>query len=189
LSNSNISLVLRAGALENCRSGPSGACGVPVCAASRTSGEQKSCTVNSVLVTAESTEGHREGGSTRFDRQCERTCRDGGYETSPLIDKFCGGQRPPVLVSHSNRLWIRFHSDATITHRGFVAHWDGSQTGCGGTLTTAAGGLSSPNYPLPYHPNAECYWNIRTSQGSQLQLSFSDFHLESSSSCSFDYLA
>ncbi|XP_047205867.1 cubilin [Girardinichthys multiradiatus] len=115
--------------------------------------------------------------------------RDGGYETSPLIDKFCGGQRPPVLVSHSNRLWIRFHSDATITHRGFVAHWDGSQTGCGGTLTTAAGGLSSPNYPLPYHPNAECYWNIRTSQGSQLQLSFSDFHLESSSSCSFDYLA
>uniref|UniRef100_A0A3Q2TAZ9 Cubilin n=1 Tax=Fundulus heteroclitus TaxID=8078 RepID=A0A3Q2TAZ9_FUNHE len=115
--------------------------------------------------------------------------RDGGYETSPLIGKFCGGQRPPVVRSHSNRLWIRFHSDATITHPGFIAHWDGTRTGCGGTLTTASGGLASPNYPLPYHPNAECYWNIRTSQGSQLQLSFSDFHLESSSSCSFDYLA
>ncbi|XP_038136532.1 cubilin-like, partial [Cyprinodon tularosa] len=61
--------------------------------------------------------------------------------------------------------------------------------GCGGTLTTASGGLSSPNYPLPYHPNAECYWNIRTSQGSLLQLSFSAFHLESSSTCAFDYLA
>ncbi|KAM4718445.1 cubilin [Anableps anableps] len=115
--------------------------------------------------------------------------RDGGYETSPLIGKFCGSQKPPVVVSHSNRLWIRFHSDATTTKRGFIAHWDGTQTGCGGTLTTASGGLSSPNYPLPYHPNAECYWNIRTSQGSQLQLSFSDFHLESSSSCSYDYLA
>ncbi|XP_070708966.1 cubilin [Pempheris klunzingeri] len=115
--------------------------------------------------------------------------RDGGYETSPLIGKFCADQRPPVLVSHSNRLWVRFHSDASVTHRGFTAHWDGTQTGCGGMLTTAYGSFSSPNYPLAYHPNAECYWTIRTSQGSQLLLSFSDFHLESSSACSFDYLA
>ncbi|XP_017269603.1 cubilin [Kryptolebias marmoratus] len=115
--------------------------------------------------------------------------RDGGYETSPLIGKFCGNQKPPVLVSHSNRLWVRFRSDTSITRQGFIAHWDGTQTGCGGTLTTATGGFSSPNYPLPYHPNAECYWHIKTSQGSQLQLSFSDFHLESSSSCSYDYLA
>uniref|UniRef100_A0A3Q3MXM2 Cubilin n=1 Tax=Mastacembelus armatus TaxID=205130 RepID=A0A3Q3MXM2_9TELE len=115
--------------------------------------------------------------------------RDGGYETSPLIGKFCDDQRPPVLVSHSNRLWVRFRSDTTITRRGFFAHWDGTQTGCGGTLTTPSGGFSSPNYPLPYHPNAECYWNIRTNQGNQLLLSFSDFHLESSSGCMYDYLA
>lgn len=56
-------------------------------------------------------------------------CRDGGYETSPLIGKFCANQRPPVLVSHSNRLWVRFHSDATVTRFGFTAHWDGTQTG------------------------------------------------------------
>ncbi|XP_015810319.3 cubilin [Nothobranchius furzeri] len=115
--------------------------------------------------------------------------RDGGFETSPLIGKFCATQRPPVIVSHSNRMWVRFRSDAIITRPGFNAHWDGSQTGCGGTLTSSSGGFSSPNYPLPYHPNAECYWTIKTSQGSQLLLSFSDFHLESSSSCSFDYLA
>ncbi|XP_041824165.1 cubilin [Melanotaenia boesemani] len=115
--------------------------------------------------------------------------RDGGYETSPLIGKFCANQGPPVLVSHSNRLWVRFHSDASVTYPGFIAHWDGTQTGCGGTLTTAVGTFSSPNYPLPYHPNAECYWTIKTSHGSQVQLSFSDFHLESSSSCTFDYVA
>ncbi|KAM6900418.1 cubilin [Xenentodon cancila] len=115
--------------------------------------------------------------------------RDGGYETSPLIGKFCANQGPPVLVSHSNRLWVRFLSDGSVTRRGFFAYWDGTQTGCGGKLTTPSGGLSSPNYPLPYHTNAECYWSIQTSQGSQLQLSFSDFHLESSSSCSYDYLA
>lgn len=61
--------------------------------------------------------------------------------------------------------------------------------GCGGSLTTATGAFSSPNYPLPYHPSAECYWNIRTSQGSKVFLSFSDFHLEASTTCSFDYLA
>ncbi|KAG7219563.1 hypothetical protein INR49_018990 [Caranx melampygus] len=115
--------------------------------------------------------------------------RDGGYETSPLIGKFCSSQRPPVLVSHSNRLWVRFHSDGSVTRRGFSAHWDASQSGCGGMLTTPSGGFSSPNYPLPYHPNSECYWTIRTSQGSQLLLSFSNFHLESSSTCSFDYVA
>ncbi|KAF6722152.1 Cubilin [Oryzias melastigma] len=115
--------------------------------------------------------------------------RDGGYETSPLIGKFCGDQKPPALVSHSNRLWVRFHSDATTSSSGFTAHWDGTQTGCGGTLTTATGGFSSPNYPLPYHPNAECYWNIRTNQGNKVELTFSDFHLESSQGCSFDYLA
>lgn len=56
-------------------------------------------------------------------------CRDGGYETSPLIGKFCGDQKPPALVSHSNRLWVRFHSDATTSSSGFTAHWDGTQTG------------------------------------------------------------
>uniref|UniRef100_A0A8C5HD89 Cubilin n=1 Tax=Gouania willdenowi TaxID=441366 RepID=A0A8C5HD89_GOUWI len=115
--------------------------------------------------------------------------RDGGYETSPLIGRYCGSQTPPVLVSHSNRLWMRFHSDSSVTRPGFMAHWDGTQTGCGGLMTTTSGAFSSPNYPLTYHPNAECYWNIRTSQGSQLQLTFSDFSLESSSNCNYDYLA
>ncbi|KAJ8337763.1 hypothetical protein SKAU_G00367290 [Synaphobranchus kaupii] len=115
--------------------------------------------------------------------------RDGGYETSPLIGKYCSGQGPPLVVSHSNRLWIKFRSDYSVTFRGFTAHWDGTQTGCGGTLTTSTGSFSSPNYPLPYHPNAECYWHIKANGGSRVQLQFGDFHLEASSSCSYDYLA
>ncbi|KAJ8389047.1 hypothetical protein AAFF_G00124440 [Aldrovandia affinis] len=115
--------------------------------------------------------------------------RDGGYETSPLIGKYCATQKPPVLVSHSNRLWMKFRSDYSATYRGFSAHWDGTQTGCGGTLTTSTGSFSSPNYPLPYHPNSECYWLIKGSGGSRVQLQFGDFHLESSSSCYYDYLA
>ncbi|KAG7247753.1 hypothetical protein CRUP_038360, partial [Coryphaenoides rupestris] len=114
-------------------------------------------------------------------------CRDGGYETSPFIGRFCGNQRPQVLVSHSNRLWLKFRSDLANTRRGFTAHWDGTQTGCGGNLLTPSGGFSSPSYPLPYHPNAECYWHIKSSRGSVLRLSFSDFHLEATGGCTYDY--
>ena len=56
---------------------------------------------------------------------------------------------------------------------------------------TWTGSFTSPNYPLPYHPDAECYWRIKANQGNLLRLSFSDFHLEASThtGCRRDYLA
>jgi cubilin len=38
---------------------------------------------------------------------------------SPLLGKFCGQDIPPILVSHSSRLLIRFISDASRSGRGF----------------------------------------------------------------------
>uniref|UniRef100_A0A8C4TJJ2 CUB domain-containing protein n=1 Tax=Erpetoichthys calabaricus TaxID=27687 RepID=A0A8C4TJJ2_ERPCA len=127
--------------------------------------------------------------------------RDGGYETSPLTSRYCGTTTPPIIMSHSNRLWIKFRSDMTSTYRGFMAHWDGTLTGtvgpselgsgdlcCGGTLTTSSGSFTSPNYPLPYHPNSECYWILQASGGSQEELRFEVFHLESSTNCNYDFL-
>lgn len=55
--------------------------------------------------------------------------RDGGYETSPLIGKYCGSALPPVAISHSNNLWIKFESDILITSTGFSAYWDGTSRG------------------------------------------------------------
>ncbi|XP_064410135.1 cubilin [Latimeria chalumnae] len=115
--------------------------------------------------------------------------RDGGFETSPLIGKYCGTDRPPVIISHSNRLWLKFRSDWFSPYKGFMAHWDGMFSGCGGTLTTPTGSFTSPNYPLPYHYNAECYWLLKTNAGNRIVLRFEDFHLESSSQCTYDYVA
>ncbi|XP_043916230.1 cubilin-like [Protopterus annectens] len=115
--------------------------------------------------------------------------RDGGYETSPLIGKYCGTTSPPSILSHSNRIWIRFRSDSVINYPGFSVYWDGTATGCGATLTTSSGSFTSPNYPLPYHHNAECYWLIKANGGSQIELQFDDFHLESSTGCIYDYVA
>ncbi|KAK9396207.1 cubilin [Crotalus adamanteus] len=115
--------------------------------------------------------------------------RDGGYETSPLLGKYCGSLLPPVTISHSNNLWIKFVSDIYLTSTGFSAYWDGTSTGCGGILTTSSGIFMSPNYPMPYYKNAECYWLLKSSHGSVFELYFDQFHLEAHSSCYFDYLA
>ncbi|XP_030055456.1 cubilin isoform X1 [Microcaecilia unicolor] len=115
--------------------------------------------------------------------------RDGGYHTSPFLGRYCGMSTPPVVISHSNRLWIKFKTDSSITRTGFLAHWDGTLTGCGGTLTTASGSFTSPNYPMPYYHNSECYWLLKTSAGSVLEIQFVEFHLEDHRNCEQDYLA
>ncbi|XP_069067650.1 cubilin [Pleurodeles waltl] len=124
--------------------------------------------------------------STCFDAHVE--IRDGGYETSVLLGRYCNRNRPPAIISHSNRLWVKFKSDS-LTGRGFVAHWDGTSTGCGATLTTPSGSFMSPNYPMPYFHNAECYWLLKAASGTQIQIQFQHFHMESHKNCNHDYLA
>ncbi|XP_048462936.1 cubilin [Rhincodon typus] len=133
---------------------------------------------------------------THFQLDGYQTCtsgyveiRNGGYETSPFVGQYCGSKAPPLITSHSNQLWIKFKSDNTLQYRVFKAHWDGTTTGCGGTLTTSTGSFTSPNYPMPYSHNAECYWLIQTSAGSVIELQFEQFHLNSSAGCNYDYLA
>ncbi|XP_004605400.2 cubilin [Sorex araneus] len=115
--------------------------------------------------------------------------RDGGYENSPSLGKFCGSERPPSILSHSNKLWLEFRSDSLVNDFGFWASWDSSLTGCGGNLTTHTGTFTSPNYPLPYYHGSECYWRLQASRGSPFLLEFEAFHLEEHPNCSLDYLA
>ncbi|XP_013797015.2 cubilin [Apteryx mantelli] len=114
--------------------------------------------------------------------------RDGGYETSPPLGKYCGADLPPVIISHGNKLWIKFVSDVFGTRKGFSAHWDGTSAGCGGTLTTTSGIFMSPNYPMPYYHNSECYWLLRGNRGTPFEIQFEQFHLEYHPKCDFDYL-
>ncbi|XP_031795774.1 cubilin [Sarcophilus harrisii] len=115
--------------------------------------------------------------------------KDGGHENSLSLGKHCGTDKPPMIISHSNKLWIKFKSDSFETHSGFFAYWDASLTGCGGNLTTPVGTFMSPNYPMPYYHNSECFWLLKSSRGSQFELTFQKFHLESHPNCSSDYLA
>lgn len=62
------------------------------------------------------------------------------------------------------------------------------RSGCGGLLTTPTGSFVSPNFPLPYGHNAECYWTISVAEGSNVQLVFVEFDLEDHSDCNYDYV-
>ncbi|XP_045117385.1 cubilin-like [Portunus trituberculatus] len=115
--------------------------------------------------------------------------RNGRYATSPLLAKVCGlNTTVPDIYSHSHQLYIKFTADYSVTYRGFKLQWDSTTLGCGGLLTGVTGGIISPGYPQPYSHLSDCYWTIRVSQGSFIQLHFTDMDLEPSNDCTYDFV-
>lgn len=49
--------------------------------------------------------------------------RDGGSETSPLLGRFCGYDKPDDIKSSSNQLWLKFVSDGSVNKAGFAANF------------------------------------------------------------------
>ncbi|VDO83781.1 unnamed protein product [Schistosoma curassoni] len=58
--------------------------------------------------------------------------RDGAFGFTTLLGRFCSKQVPDLgtgLISTGQYMWLRFHSDSTIAHRGFQAVYRFIQTG------------------------------------------------------------
>lgn len=123
--------------------------------------------------------------SCRFDGL---EIRNGGTSSSPLIGKFCGTDDFNGTISFSNKLYLKFYSDASRNYEGFEIRWDGTSTGCGGVLTSSRGSIISPNYPESYGNNAQCAWRITVSAGSAIHIVFIDIDMESVASCRYDHL-
>ena len=45
-------------------------------------------------------------------------------------------------------------------------------SGCGGLIISDLGVISSPNWPIDYPPNTECYWEVVSTLGSNISLTF-----------------
>ncbi|XP_045763527.1 cubilin homolog [Maniola jurtina] len=114
--------------------------------------------------------------------------RDGSNSNSSLIGKYCGFFKSKRVVSTANNLYLHFHSDFYLSGKGFKIEWDGTLSGCGGTLTSVSGSISSPNYPEEYNDNAECFYRIVTSSGSKIRISFTELDLEKTKDCRDDYV-
>ncbi|KAK1174071.1 hypothetical protein AOXY_G4351, partial [Acipenser oxyrinchus oxyrinchus] len=111
--------------------------------------------------------------------------RDGSSETDALIGKYCGSELPAPITSTSNRLWIKFKSDASITKGGFRAMY---QVGCGETLTGPTGTITSPGHPTNYPHGANCTWYISVVPGHIVRLTFTSFNMEFHHNCDYDYV-
>lgn len=60
--------------------------------------------------------------------------------------------------------------------------------GCGDTLTSPSGTITSPGHPSSYPHGANCTWYINVSPGNLIRLTFVSFNLEYHANCNFDYL-
>ena len=49
--------------------------------------------------------------------------RDGNSETSPLLGRFCGYDKPDDIKTSSNQLWMKFVSDGSVNKAGFAANF------------------------------------------------------------------
>lgn len=47
--------------------------------------------------------------------------RDGRYGYSKVLARYCGNKFPPEVKSSNEAMWLRFISDASISHTGFKA--------------------------------------------------------------------
>jgi len=55
--------------------------------------------------------------------------RNGGYESAPLIGKYCGTEIPTEIPSQTNQMYIKFVSDYSRSMEGFYIEWDSTTMG------------------------------------------------------------
>ncbi|CAI2357829.1 unnamed protein product [Caenorhabditis sp. 36 PRJEB53466] len=115
---------------------------------------------------------------------------DGGDGSSQLAGVFCGLAPPPLLLSSSNELYLTFTSDASVSRRGFQAHYTSV---CGGRLSAE----STPGHiyshatfsDSKYGKNQDCSWSVTAkSPGRGVRIHFSTFNIESEEGCQYDYI-
>ncbi|XP_077993791.1 cubilin-like [Glandiceps talaboti] len=127
----------------------------------------------------------------------DATCNTGDYldiaernltHVGPLIDTFCGTSLPASVDTSDSYAHITFVTDGTDVSTGFQLQWTTSIEECGGDLTNPSGTFSSPNYPGQYAHSRVCEWRITVTSGHRITLTFTDFNIEQSSTCSYDYV-
>ncbi|KAH8261248.1 hypothetical protein KR044_005812, partial [Drosophila immigrans] len=69
-----------------------------------------------------------------------------------------------------------------------AAQYNAIDSSCGGTIKSARGTLSSPNYPDSYPANVECEWQSNLRPGNAFELRFEAMDIAKSEHCNIDFL-
>ncbi|XP_018408776.1 PREDICTED: cubilin-like [Nanorana parkeri] len=130
------------------------------------------------------------------------SCTGDKVEISDSVDAigtYCGYLQPPLIITSSNKLFLKFSTDAVRTDHGFEAKWEEVHVddieelqSCGGSSTEENGVFKSPKWPYSYGPNRLCLWHLQVPQGKRVTIRFSHFDLEDPdliSKLCYDYIA
>lgn len=113
---------------------------------------------------------------------------DGDNDGAQSMGRYCslqGGTSKNAFSTSSNKIFIRFTSDATVNHGGFKLNY---RTQCNRTLVGRYGVIESPNYPNPHPHNMNCNWHILGPMGNNLTVTLTALALETGIDCMFDHI-
>ncbi|NXX63710.1 TLL2 protein, partial [Scopus umbretta] len=114
---------------------------------------------------------------------------DGPNSKSPILGRFCGSKKPDPVVASTNKMFLRFYSDASVQRKGFQAK---HSTECGGLLKAEVqtkelyshAQFGDNNYP----GQTDCEWVIVAEDGYGVELIFQTFEIEEEADCGYDYM-
>ncbi|XP_046746481.1 cubilin-like [Diprion similis] len=114
---------------------------------------------------------------------------EGSETDGPPLGTWCGTKVPPPIISQGNVLTIHVISEYNSVHPAkFTGVYSVLNSACGGTYTSEQGAIATPGYPSNYPRNVECVWNLQTSPGNSIILTFREFDLTESENCNLDYV-
>ncbi|ELT87968.1 hypothetical protein CAPTEDRAFT_224057 [Capitella teleta] len=107
--------------------------------------------------------------------------------------RFCGALEPEAISTSSGLIVIRAHTDTTsvLTMPYFTASYTtfkNDQDGECSFRMRANGHVSSPLYPQPYPPHANCVWRVSAPKNSFIRVHIEDVDIETTKGCDFDYV-
>uniref|UniRef100_A0A7I5EAH1 Metalloendopeptidase n=1 Tax=Haemonchus contortus TaxID=6289 RepID=A0A7I5EAH1_HAECO len=108
--------------------------------------------------------------------------KDGYMTKAPVLDKICGDETGyRTVVSTGSRLYVELHT--TLLPVFPIGKYTSV---CGGPIFADSGVIQSPRYPESYPPNADCFWTVHVSEGYQVAVDITYFHLEQHKDCIYD---
>ncbi|XP_075998125.1 neuropilin and tolloid-like protein 2 [Genypterus blacodes] len=134
--------------------------------------------------------------------------RDGPFSFSPIINRFCGSDRPAPVLSSGRFMWIRFLSDEELEGTGFRVQYNFTadpefhlHTGgllnpipdCQFELSGDDGVIRSSQvedeYKLKPDQPVDCIWTIRAPTNNRIYLRFLEYQMENSNECKKNFVA
>jgi hypothetical protein len=97
-----------------------------------------------------------------------------------LMNKTCGNNIPPAVLSSTNKVNVIFHSDYSVRRTGWKLTWT--------IVLPLTGSITSPNYPSEYSNDLDTVETIEVDVGKQIKISVVDFHLEMGTNCRYDWV-